>query len=434
MASVNISGGLWSSLILDQKNCNGDQEGFLIGEVAKHVTNTVTDTQEKHKKEDISLNIFSYFPCPEIGSFYNRKGYVNQVQLLSMLKQNYKHVVGWYKFRRMTSLNVSMRESSIHQNLLKVFRDVSEDMFLFGLFTAYPNLTISTHSTDYLYMTYYGSDFKPIPVTIVNLGNTENSDYRTKQNSTLSSRNGTYGKVLESFQDQFMDNKGQLHSVKAIRQMNTSMQAKLMSLRQNVSSSEEKLQTLSGEVRELRQKAEMKRKEKEAEQTNKEEVTEVEEMPVQEEPVQLSTPEISTEDTDLVPMETSGVPTETKDGPANDQPIQEPAQSEPVMSKDPFAGMINEMVDSIKKSQGDSKAKTPISERSRSAAKETQNKINTVNRGENSITEHSGSQKNIGRSAKYEQFVDENGSDSDSTCISSQNSNTDFGTSNSPVF
>ncbi|XP_077992046.1 BRISC complex subunit Abraxas 2-like [Glandiceps talaboti] len=429
MASVNIAGSLWSSLILDHTNCPGDQEGFLIGEVTSHFTSTTTDTQERHKKEEVYINVYSYYPCVGLGSFYNSKGHVDQVKLLSMLKENYKHVIGWYKFRRMTPLDMSMRERALHQSLLNSLHGVSEQTFIFGLFTQYPNGCVTTHSMDCLCTVYNGSDFVPVPVNIINLGNTENSDYKLSSNSVINTSSGIYSKVLDSFREQFLDGKGQLHSVNAIQEMNTSMQSKLVSLRQNVGTSENNLQALFTEVKELRRKAEERRKQKKAEQKQKQEDQQVIEIREELEKQEIRETALPVED--FVPMETNAAAMENDDGPRNETPTEEEQeQAVPVASSDPFAGMISEMKDSIRKSRNTNFKKQGFSESSRLTGKQKSKQANSnvIDEGE---TKERHKKKDTER---YERLMDDTDENSDSTHISNQSSNIDYEISNSPVF
>ncbi|XP_006823808.1 BRISC complex subunit Abraxas 2-like [Saccoglossus kowalevskii] len=408
MATVNISGGVWSSLFLDQINSHSDQEGFFIGEVVSHVTSTVTDTQEKHNKEEMFINIHSYLPGLGLATFYDSKGSVDQVKLLSLLKDNYKNIIGWYTFRRMTPLQVSMKERTIHQSLLHVFHGISMNTFIFGMFTMSPNSLVSTYTMDFTFTTFNGSDFNTLPLTIVNLGDTENSDYKLSSNSTINTKTGVYSQILDSFREHCMDRTGQLKCIKDIQHMNCTLQSKLVSLRQKVGSSEDSLQKLSLEVQELRTKAEVKRKKV---------IKQKEEKKFEEQFVEENTKTI---DTSPVAAETSCGICEEKAVVTVEAPVKKTLDS-----SDPFLGILTEMKASIIKSKKNPKLRKSIAEECDDG-------------GEGQVFDMS-SEDQVDRKTNnghpYVPLDDVNDGDSDATFVSSQHSlKEDCGTSDSPVF
>ena len=64
-----------------------------------------------------------------------------------------QHTVGWYRFRRNTSLEPSMRESTLHKTLLKTINTDTPHLFLLGLFTSGLSWNQSTHSFNYQLLT-----------------------------------------------------------------------------------------------------------------------------------------------------------------------------------------------------------------------------------------------------------------------------------------
>ncbi|XP_022086526.1 BRISC complex subunit Abraxas 2-like [Acanthaster planci] len=247
--TVNVSGCVWSSLFLDHASSMGDQEGFLFGEIRRQTNEDISDSQITRKTEQISVNIFSHYACDEPFSFYDRKGHTDQVKLLSMLKDNYKHTIGWYRFRRNTLLEPSMRESTLHRELLKLFHVDTPDLFLLGLFTSGMAWNQATHFFNHQLLTLGDRGLTPLGVNIINLGDTSHSEYReTVSAGTVATVTGTYSGILNNFRDRTADS---LNGVRVIREISDTVYSKMQTLKNKLGASEKMLQAEIEQVREL---------------------------------------------------------------------------------------------------------------------------------------------------------------------------------------
>ncbi|XP_033632517.1 BRISC complex subunit Abraxas 2-like [Asterias rubens] len=260
---VNVSGCVWSSLFLDHASSIGDQEGFLFGEIVRKTNTDISDSQITRKIENISINVYSHFACSEPHSFYDRKGHADKVKLLSMLKDNYKHMVGWYRFRRNTPLEPSMRESTLHKTLLKTINTDTPHLFLLGLFTSGLSWNQSTHSFNYQLLTKGDRGFQCVAVKIINLGETSHSEYKeTTRTSNAAKGRGIYTSILNNFRGRLVDVEGSLQGVHVIQDVNETVYSKMQKLKNEIGQSEQMLQTEMEEVRDLqRQKREREKRE-----------------------------------------------------------------------------------------------------------------------------------------------------------------------------
>lgn len=114
--TVTISGPLLSTLIYEHCNSPGDQEGFLLGEISSRITDTISDSQLHGEKEETNLKICSIISC-DLFEFYDKRCHLIADKLTALLRDKQKEVVGWYRFRRNTGLQTSLREQVLHQRL-----------------------------------------------------------------------------------------------------------------------------------------------------------------------------------------------------------------------------------------------------------------------------------------------------------------------------
>ncbi|XP_033125470.1 BRISC complex subunit Abraxas 2-like [Anneissia japonica] len=255
MAKVKISGSIWGTLFFDHANSLGDQEGFLIGGITRHRTTDISDSQISSSKEELCINIQSFYPCEQTASFYDNKGHVDVVELLSVLKDNFKKVVGWYKFRRNTQPQISLRERAVHRSLVKALHNVSMNTFVIGMFTAQQTWNQSTHTFGYQLSYLNNKKFVPLPVEVTNLGDTSQSEYKRMNSQDRPSTLAVYDSILGKYTSVFADAKGKSIGLQHIQEMSTAMQTELQKISQNLLKSERDVSKLQSEVDELRKKA-----------------------------------------------------------------------------------------------------------------------------------------------------------------------------------
>ncbi|XP_064631109.1 BRISC complex subunit abraxas 2-like [Lineus longissimus] len=263
--AASVSGAVLSSLFFDQTNSKGDQEGFLLGQVSSRITDTITDTQLNNIKEEHTICINSFLPCKGTYSFYTSSGGIAEEKLFKVLHGREKDVVGWYKFRRNSSLQISMREKVVHQKLVNHFPGKQATHFLFGLFGTTTTANSSTHNFDCTVFQLQNGAFRGIPLQIVNLGDAAQSQYKVstkaddKQNATM------YGGIIHQYESVFSDKEGEITQVHQIQEMNSTMHRKLRNLCHGITQSECEVEALVREVEHLHHK--VKDREKHIEKT-----------------------------------------------------------------------------------------------------------------------------------------------------------------------
>lgn len=250
--SINSSGSLLASLLYDIANVSGDQEGFLLGSVVKKITDSPNDNDAQLRKEEYVTNIFSYQPCSKVCCFYDACGKINKEKLKNLLDAKHGEIVGWYKARRNSSLSMSFREKMIHRELLELFPDIVQKTFVFGLLVSSVTSNGSTHSLDKVFSSFDGRKFETIPLTVANLGDTSHTEYQLQASHAYNSRHGYYKAIIDSLSDVAITKKGSFPAVEAVKEMNSSVLAKLEALSREVAESELVLASLGNEVERIR--------------------------------------------------------------------------------------------------------------------------------------------------------------------------------------
>jgi len=99
-------------------------------------------------------------------------------------KNSQQNLLGWFRFRKNTSLKPSLREISVHTNLEKIIRsqqqkfDVMKEIpFLFGLFTMNSSQNGGTHTYDYRVMSIDSSITHAVDLNITNLIHSSQTEY-----------------------------------------------------------------------------------------------------------------------------------------------------------------------------------------------------------------------------------------------------------------
>ncbi|XP_063963696.1 BRISC complex subunit abraxas 2-like [Lytechinus pictus] len=264
MAVINISGSVWSSIHFDNSCRDGDQEGFLIGEVTYRETTNISDSQINRKTEEVDINVTSHCPCREPLSFYDSSGHVDQVKMLAQLRANYKNVIGFYRFRRNTILQPSLREINLYRRLLASLPgDLQPATFILGIFSGNSTPNLATHSFPYQLFTYNYNGFSARKVSLVNLGDTAESEYKLSPvQSSLASNSGGFQHILQNYSTQLLGPNDTLSGVQTVRNLTHDIHNKLQEVKQKVTDTEGRLGTLSQEVSELRRRAQRQKHDK----------------------------------------------------------------------------------------------------------------------------------------------------------------------------
>lgn len=245
---VTLSGPALSFLIYENVKCYCDQEGFLIGEIISHVTDTISDSQIRGEKTETIISVNSLMPIPHCMSFYNGVGKINQEKLKSFLKDKSKEVIGWFSFRRNSSLVPHLRDRLLHKELSAAAPHVSPEHFTMCLLNTSTSNGGSTHVFNHKFLRYRHSKFEALPMQIHNLGETQ-PEYKIVPSTT--SLSDSFNSIITSLKG----NHNSGSDAALVCHIQKALQNHLRTLINDVALSEIKVAELEKEVEMLRQQS-----------------------------------------------------------------------------------------------------------------------------------------------------------------------------------
>jgi len=187
-----IAGPTLAALMFEMSSSSQDMEGFLFGTVAQQKVRTQEDSSESEKYL-VNLAIQSFFCSPSTFSFYDSLGEVNMPRVQETIAEKTKSqsLLGWFKFRRNSSLRPSLRESYVHSQL-HGFHERTQTKeggggvplvtvpLIMGLFTwrssGESSVDIHTHDYRFLQISPRGV-IQPLALGITNLVNSSQIEY-----------------------------------------------------------------------------------------------------------------------------------------------------------------------------------------------------------------------------------------------------------------
>ncbi|XP_017348450.1 BRCA1-A complex subunit Abraxas 1 [Ictalurus punctatus] len=247
--TVRTSGFVLSSLMFQHLNSDCDVEGLLLGESVGEEKSKITDSQTDHIQFVHTINIQKHITCRSTHSFYNNTCEVDKEkirQVLSNLKE--ENVIGWYRQRRNTSQQMTLKEQLVHQNLRKLL-PYQELVFLL-LTPSEVTMSHSTHRLEYTAFIWSGSQYSSIPVSVSNLGTLEQQDY-WRVSATCPAL--SHCQSIKQHRAKFFSSEQDLREVEKVNDMNDALLDEMKSACVSVEKSERRVEKLQAEIAELRE-------------------------------------------------------------------------------------------------------------------------------------------------------------------------------------
>ncbi|GFT90131.1 BRISC complex subunit Abro1 [Nephila pilipes] len=274
---LHLSPFVLSTVMFDNSNSVGDQEGFLIGNAQKCVRREISDQSMYNTEEDLIISIYSCIPCGSYLSFYDSCGNVKESVVDDFLGDRKNAVVGWYRYRRNLVAFPSAREMIVHKNLRKLFAGnifFSDEHFVLGVFGSACYPSTATHTYDYAFFIQKAESFRSLGITLLNLGDTK-TEYRGGSLSSSFINSSTFDSVLEIPWDfnscwQTEDAMQQMH--KMLREKCDSLAEELAASESVNSIIEQEVQKLDSELESLTIKAKPPEPAKEVQMENSENI------------------------------------------------------------------------------------------------------------------------------------------------------------------
>lgn len=255
VSGASVSGFVFGSLAFQLANADSDAEGFLVGEIKSEAKYSITDFQMDDIEVENTIDIQKHIPCYRLFSFYNAAGEVDMTALQKILINQEQNVIGWYKFRRNTNQTMTFRERLLHRTLQKQLKN--QQLVFFLLTTKLSRENGSTHNLEYTLFNPQESFVQSIPISVTNLGMSEQQDYKAFSGPSCAEG---YCRAMKKHRHAFFEQEGSLKEVKRIQCMYNTLQEELKNTCLKVQESERSVECLLADVRGLREKVSEKKR------------------------------------------------------------------------------------------------------------------------------------------------------------------------------
>ncbi|KAG9071756.1 hypothetical protein KI688_005972 [Linnemannia hyalina] len=200
---VQINGILLSTLLFECANARVDYEGLILGAIVSRTRSVADDVSDDRKKTTYTTVVVQgvYKLEPNLNRFYGRSGEILEHVLEEYSIPSNLMVLGYLKYRRTESHQLSLRDKAVALNL-KIYLEKKRALssspsnpfapprdepfpVTMALFTAKTNENMSTHDYDYTFWNVGDdeSSFDPISVETSNMIESPQEDYQSFQSN-----------------------------------------------------------------------------------------------------------------------------------------------------------------------------------------------------------------------------------------------------------
>lgn len=175
---VRVSGGVFAGLLHDAACSENDMEGLLFGRQIDIDEASVGDNHVQRVHQKSLLVVQSYLPTGAPLSFYGADGRLNKTKFKGLVKTKDSELVGWFKFRRNSTLSPSLREAVVHEQLV-ASRDCLQPLVFAMLNASFaPNNARHTYDYCFSYQNPTTRLFQNLQMSLMNLDQSVHDGYR----------------------------------------------------------------------------------------------------------------------------------------------------------------------------------------------------------------------------------------------------------------